>query len=123
MMQITRVYSDENGDSRFEEISIPLNPSGDIGSLSEKYRAESVTFREVTPGYDYDFHTAPDRQFIILLDGEIEIETSLGEKRRFGAGEILLMEDVTGKGHKTRNLQKIRRKSIFIVLPEDLQIP
>ncbi len=123
MMQITRVYSDENGDSRFEEISIPLNPSGDIGSLSEKYRAESVTFREVTPGYDYDFHTAPDRQFIILLDGEIEIETSLGERRRFGAGEILLMEDVTGKGHKTRNLQKIRRKSIFIVLPEDLQIP
>ena len=123
MMQITRVYSDENGDSRFEEISIPLNPSGDIGSLSEKYRAESVAFREVTPGYDYDFHTAPDRQFIILLDGEIEIETSLGERRRFGAGEILLMEDVTGKGHKTRNLQKIRRKSIFIVLPEDLQIP
>lgn len=122
-MQITRVYSDENGDSRFEEISIPLSHSGDIGFLSENYRAESVTFREVTPGYDYDFHTAPDRQFIILLDGEIEIETSLGEKRPFGAGEILLMEDITGKGHKTRNLQKIRRKSIFIVLPEDLQIP
>src|SRR5690625_4939290 len=118
MMQITWVYSDENGDSRFEEISIPLNPSGDIGLLSEKYWAEWVT-----PRYDYDFHAAPDRQFIILLDGEIEIETSLGEKRRFGAGEILLMEDVTGKGHKTRNLQKIRRKSIFIVLPEDLQIP
>src|SRR5690625_3516739 len=123
MMQITRVYSDDNGDSRFEEISIPLNPSGDIGALSERYTHECVTFRGETPGYDYDFHTAPDRQFIILLDGETEIEAPPGEKRRFGAGEILLMEDVTGKGHKTRNLQKIRRKSIFIVLPEDLQIP
>src|SRR5690625_1588292 len=87
MKLISRVSSHENGDNRFEDISYPLSPPVDIGSLSEKYRAEPVTFREVTPGYDYDFHTAPDRQFIILLDGEIEIETSLGEKRRFGAGE------------------------------------
>ena len=122
-MKVTRVYSDENGDSRFEVISIPLNDSGEIGRLSEKYSADYINFREVTPGYDFDFHTAPNRQFIILLDGEIEIETSLGDKRRFGAGEILLMEDTTGKGHRTRNIQKIRRKSIFIVIPEDQPVP
>lgn len=122
-MKVTRVYSDKNGDSQFEEISIPLNDSGEIGLLSEKYKAEHISFREVIPEYDFDFHTAPNRQFIVLLDGEIEIETSLGDKRRFGAGEILLMEDTTGKGHKTRNIQKIRRKSIFIVIPESLSFP
>jgi hypothetical protein len=52
-----------------------------------------------------------------LLDGEIEIETSLGEKRIFKGGNILLVEDTTGRGHKTRNLQPFKRKSIFITLP------
>jgi hypothetical protein len=94
-----------------------LEPGGDIGLLSPAYPVKEIIFREVLPTYDYDFHTAPQMQYIILLDGEIEIETSLGDKRTFGAGEVLLMEDTTGKGHKTRNLQPIKRKSVFITLP------
>jgi hypothetical protein len=86
--------------------------------LSESIRAKAVIFREVVPLYDYDFHTAPARQYIILLDGAIAIETSLGEKREFKAGDVLLVEDVTGKGHKTRNLHPFSRRSIFITLPE-----
>ena len=117
MFIITRVYSDSHGDSRLEDIQIPLKDHGSIGRLSAKFPADGVLFREVEPSYDYDFHTAPQRQFIILLDGEIEIETSLGEKRVFGAGDILLMEDVQGKGHRTRNLQAINRRSVFIPLP------
>ncbi len=113
---VTRVYADENGDSRFEMISKPLNPKGDIGFLSEPEAAETIVFRKVKPTYDYDFHTAPARQYIILLDGEIELETSLGEKRQFGAGDILLMEDTTGKGHKTRNLKPAVRSSVFVTL-------
>ncbi len=111
---ITKVYSDINGDSQFEEIRVPLNPAGTIGYLSEKYEVESLVFRKVLPAYDYNFHTAPARQFIILLDGKIEIETSLGEKRVFTGGDVLKMEDTTGKGHKTRNLEMIERKSVFI---------
>jgi hypothetical protein len=117
MFAITRVYSDSNGDSHFEEVSIPLQEAGSIGRLSATIPANGVIFREVEPTYDWNFHTAPQKQYIILLDGEIEIETSLGEKRNFKAGEVLLMEDTTGKGHKTRNLQPIKRKSIFITLP------
>ena len=119
MFRITRIYTDNNGDSHFGDISIPLKEEGQIGSLSDMMPARGVIFREVEPGYDWSFHTAPQKQYIILLDGEIEIETSLGDKRRFGAGEILLVEDTTGKGHKTRNLQAIRRKSVFIVLEEE----
>ncbi|MCW3089957.1 MAG: hypothetical protein JWP81_1026 [Ferruginibacter sp.] len=117
MFPITRVYSDSNGDSHFEEIEIPLNEAGSIGRLSEVLPANGVVFREVEPSYDWNFHTAPQKQYIILLDGEIEIETSLGDKRIFKAGEVLLVEDVNGKGHKTRNLQPIKRKSVFITLP------
>ena len=117
MFQATRIYSDSNGDSHFENVQIPLIEAGNIGRLSQELPAKGIVFREVAPSYDWNFHTTPQKQYIILLDGEIEIETSLGDKRTFKGGEILLVEDTTGKGHKTRNLQAIRRKSIFVTLP------
>ena len=117
MFSITRIYSDSNGDSHFEDVEIELTENGSVGKLSDVLPAKGIIFREVEPSYDWDFHTAPQKQFIILLDGEIEIETSLGVKRRFGAGEILLVEDTEGKGHKTKNIYPLKRKSIFITLP------
>jgi quercetin dioxygenase-like cupin family protein len=96
---------------------MPLQDMGMIGSLSDPIDVKSIVFREVEPSYDWDFHPAPQRQYIVLLDGEIEIETSLQEKRIFKGGDILLVEDVSGKGHKTKNLKAIKRKSIFITLP------
>jgi hypothetical protein len=116
MFQITRVYSDINGDTHFEDIEIPLTQAGNVGQLSDVLPATGIIFREVEPSYDWNFHPAPQKQYIVLLDGEIEIETSLGEKRIFTAGEVLLVEDTTGKGHKTRNLRPEKRKSIFVTL-------
>ena len=116
MIRITRVYSDNNGESHFENIEMPLKSDGEIGFLSDNIPVKEIIFRKVKSGYDYDFHNAPQKQYIILLDGDIEIETSMGEKRTFKGGDILLMEDTQGKGHKTRNIQNIERKSIFITL-------
>jgi len=117
MFQYTRIYSDANGDSFFEDVQVPLNDSGEIGRLSPTLPATGLIFREVAPTYDYDFHNAPQKQFIVLLDGAIEIETSLGEKRVFSAGDILLVEDTEGKGHKTKNLLPVKRRSLFITVP------
>jgi len=50
------------------------------------------------------------------LDGGVEIETSLGDKRKFLTGEILLVEDTAGKGHRTKNLEKKERTSLFIYI-------
>lgn len=116
MFPVTRVYSDTAGDSHFEDIAIPLNDNGKIGFLSNAQEAGTVIFRKVTEQYNYDFHTAPARQYIILLDGIIEIETSLGTKRQFKTGEVLLVEDITGKGHRTKNISTAIRSSIFITL-------
>lgn len=117
MFQVTRLYSDINGDSRFEEIFIPLNDAGEIGKLSEGLPVTSIIFREVEATYDYDFHNAPQKQYLILIDGGIEIETSLGEKRKFTPGDVLLLEDVDGKGHRTKNLEQKVRRSVFITVP------
>lgn len=117
MFPVTRLYSDSNGDTRFENITIPLNAAGEIGRLSEGLPVKSIIFREVEASYDYDFHNAPQKQYLILIDGGIEIETSLGEKREFKTGDVLLLEDTEGKGHRTKNLEQRTRRSVFITLP------
>ena len=118
-MKVTRIYSDDFGDSAFEDIEIELKDAGEIGKLSNSFPVKEIIFRETGGDYDYNFHNAPQRQFIVLLDGKIGIETSKGEKRSFGAGEILLVEDTEGKGHKTKSLDGKRRRSIFISVGEN----
>lgn len=112
-MKITRIFSDDNGESHFEDIEIPLINQGEIGFLSDEIKVGKMQFRKVSADYDYDFHHAPQKQYIILLDGGVEIETSLGEIRQFQTREILLVEDISGKGHKTKNLEKKERTSVF----------
>ncbi|MHC0443444.1 hypothetical protein [Flavobacterium sp. 3-210] len=116
MFKITKILSDENGDSYFEDFYIPLKDAGKIGSLSEGEKVSALIFREVESTYDNDFHNPPTRQYIVLLDGGIEVETSLGDKRIFESGEVLLAENVNGKGHKTKNLENKTRRSLFILI-------
>lgn len=115
-MKITRVYADAAGDSHFGEIDIPLKDNGNIGRLSERHSVKSIIFRENDADYDYDWHCAPQRQYIVLLDGEIELEASDGEKRNFRGGDILLVEDVSGRGHRTRTVNNKPRRSLFVIL-------
>ncbi len=117
-MVYTKIYADRTGESHFEDVSVLLHDHGVVGFLSALESVSWIQFRENKEDYSWDFHTAPDRQFIILLDGEIEIETSDGVVRRFKGGEILLVEDVSGKGHRTRNITKQVRKSLFIKISD-----
>lgn len=115
-MKVTRLYTGEDEHSYFEDIEIPLTDAGVIGRLSSKINSTGIIFRETDGDYDYNFHNAPQRQYIILLDGEIEIETSKGEKKKFKGGDILLAEDTTGKGHKSKSIDGKTRRSIFVTL-------
>ncbi len=121
-MRLTRLYADGEGDSRFEDIEIALRSAGEIGRLSSALPAESLIFRETGGDYNYDFHHAPARQLIVLLDGIIEIETSLGERRSFSAGDLLLVEDTEGKGHRTKSVDGNLRRSLFITLEDGYEL-
>lgn len=117
-MKVTRIYADPGGESHFEELEIELHDAGEIDRLSAAHPVEQLVFRQNPPDYDYDWHCAPRRQYIALLDGAIEIEVSSGETRRFEPGEVLLVEDTSGRGHRTRNVEKRVRHSLFIPLTE-----
>ena len=115
-MTVVRLYTGADGRSHFEDIRIPLKDAGKIGFLSERIKATGIVFRETGGDYDYDFHTAPRRQYVVNLEGEVEIEVGDGTRRILRSGEILLAEDTTGQGHISRAVAGKPRKSLFITL-------
>jgi hypothetical protein len=46
----------------------------------------------------------------------MEVEVGDGTKRRFGSGDVLVAEDLTGKGHITRGVGQQPRVSLAVPL-------
>ena len=115
-MKIVRIYTGSDNRSHFEDIEVPLKDAGKVGFLSDRVKATGIVFRETGGDYDYDFHTAPRRQYVVNLEGEVEIEVGDGSKRILRSGDILLAEDTTGQGHISRAVAGKPRKSLFITL-------
>jgi hypothetical protein len=115
-MKIVRVYTGADNKSHFEDTEVPLKSGGKAGSLSDLVKATGVIFRETGGDYNFDFHNAPRRQYVVNLEGEVEIEVGDGTKRILRTGDILLAEDTTGQGHISRAVGGKPRKSLFITL-------
>jgi len=115
-MKITRIYADEKGESHFEDMKIELRETSNIGRLSKELNATGLFLRETPADFKYSWHTVPERLCIITLSGESEIEVSDGEIRQFKAGDVLIAEDTTGKGHISRSISQTSRQTIVITL-------
>ncbi len=93
--------NDEDGNSYFQDRSEPLEPST-VGFTSAPLSSEHIFFGKASEVQDW--HTAPQRLFIIVLSGTMQVESSVGEVRNFLPGQVVLFEDLKGKGHRTCSL-------------------
>ena len=115
-MKIHHLYTDEKGESHFEDMEIEYVETTPSGRFSKCLPATGIIFREVQPTYDLDWHNAPRRQYIINLDNGVQLTASNGEARVIGAGEVILVEDTTGKGHLSKAVNERLRHCIFVTL-------
>jgi hypothetical protein len=99
MIRCIRLWTDDVGNSVFEEgsIDLPMGERGDI--LSEIVGASTISFRETEAGGAFAWHDAPARQFVITLSGTLDFVTRSGAHFTINPGDILLAEDTTGSGH------------------------
>lgn len=102
-----RLFSDEDGETRFKEVEMPMTaiqyaPPALAVLLSESIPATRVSWFRFPSDWNNAAHPSPRRQLFVVLAGEVEGWTSKGDKRRFRAGDCLLMEDTVGKGHGAR---------------------
>jgi hypothetical protein len=86
-----RLYPGDDGQSHFEELDNPFGPS-------ERALVKEIRLRTSKPGNVYRGN-ALFRHYDITLSGGMEIEIGDGSIRRFGPGDVLFAEDLTGQGH------------------------
>ncbi len=80
------------------------------------WNAPPLAMLRQLPGHFTNFHTAPQRQYVITLEGQIEVGLGDGAKRLFGPGDLILAEDTTGQGHTTRVVGEKPRISVWVPL-------
>jgi uncharacterized cupin superfamily protein len=115
-MKFVHLCTGADGESHFRDVEVEMKGAGNRGQRSELMKATGIFFSVTGADYDLDWHNAPRRQFVITLEGEVEITASDGMKRRFGPGDIMLADDMTGRGHISRAVNNRPRKAIFVTL-------
>src|SRR5262245_7790444 len=113
-MRIHNLYTDSQGESHFRDLAVEWVEETRGGKLSKRLPATGISVRELPPTYDLDWHPAPSRQYIINLDAGVQITASDGEARTIEAGEVILVEDTTGKGHLSKAVEGKIRHCIFV---------
>ena len=112
---ITRLFTGSDGLTHAEDIRMKL--SGDPqNQASEMLKASGAEIHRYPPGHVNDWHVAPRRQLVITVSGKGEIEVAGGKRIPVGLGHILLVEDLTGKGHITRVIGNEDRVTIQVPL-------
>jgi hypothetical protein len=109
--RLIHVYSTQDGESHLERIEIS-NEAGEVPVTGMTARAYA---RNVSNSAEW--HTAPRKQFAINMTGSLEVEISDGSRHEIGQGDLVYLEDITGKGHVTRVLTPVT--NLFIHVPQD----
>ena len=122
-MRYTRIWSDGEGESHFEDVEISMSsadyaPPAPPLDLSAAMAAQQVLFFEFPAGWFGDWHASPRRQLYFNLGGALEVEVSDGETRRLDPGDIVLTEDLDGRGHTTRVIGDGPSVGAFVHLDE-----
>ena len=122
-MEYVRLYADAAGESHFEDraatlATVDFAPPAPPLDVSTPEAASRVLFLSAPVGWAGEWHPVPRRQWMLYLAGEIEVEASDGEARRFGPGSATLIEDTTGKGHRSRVVGDAAALLAVVQLPD-----
>jgi len=93
-----RIYTGNDGQSHLEEMAAPEEAIHRIPTKP----GEDLVFRTSTVNSFSDWHNPSRRQYLFVLDGQMEVSVKDGTTMLFNAGDVLLAEDMTGQGHVTK---------------------
>ena len=103
-----RVYTDEKGETHFADLSAELlpqdfaPPAGPL-NVAQWMQTTDCYFVAAEPDWAGGTpHPSPQRQIFCVLRGCCVVTVSDGESRRAGPGDVILLDDTSGKGHSSR---------------------
>ena len=90
MLRAFKFFTGPDNASHVQEGSLDLSARTDV---------VAIHFQESPAHSSYDWHTAPEQQYVITLTGTLEFITRDGEKFVMRPGDVLIADDTIGSGH------------------------
>ena len=112
-MKVVRIYTGADNQTHFQDLDVET-----FATLATKVGEGAIRLNQGTAKSFSDFHNAPRRQYVVITSGMMEVEIADGTKRQFVPGDVLVAEDLTGKGHITRGIGEDPRISLAVPLGE-----
>ena len=95
---LVRIYTGSDKQSHFEDLDMPTQ---DVHRVKTK-PGEDLVFRTTAGDRVAEWHNPTRRQYLIVVQGKMEVSIADGTTRQFQAGDVLLAEDMSGQGHLTK---------------------
>jgi mannose-6-phosphate isomerase-like protein (cupin superfamily) len=108
------LYTGTDGQAYVKNIEVAARPSGVVDLLPNS----GIEIHRTQPGFSIGWHVERRRQYVITLSGRGEIDIAEGKKIILTPGTILLVENTTGKGHKTRVLGNQPWVALWVTLKD-----
>lgn len=112
-----RIYKASDDRSYFREFPELLPAPG--SGVSSAREIVGLWFASIPKGFFIDWHPEIVNQLVVVLKGEISIESGggAGQTEHFKLGDVLLAEDRTGEGHVDRVLSDLH--VMVLVIADD----
>ena len=120
--KFVRLYSDELGDSHFDDQSLAMTltqlapPAAPLPVSARQDAAGFVVIQLPVAWGGDEPHPSPSRRMVYCLSGSFRITATDGETRSFGPGDAILLADTTGKGHATEVTSSVPVNCVMIAL-------
>src|SRR2546428_140020 len=100
------------------------------GTIKESERTDVVAihFKESRPHASFDWHTAPEAQYVLTLSGTLEFTTRDGETFVLRSGDVLVAPDDIGRPQhecltiSRRELERARKREDVLGLGRGVPI-
>lgn len=117
------LYTDIDGRARFRDEPLPLAEGSPAARLSALVPSGGCQFRRSPAGFRSDFHCTTTPQWLVVLQGRMEIGLQDGSTRVFGPGECFYSNDTLPPGarfdpalhgHRSRALDNAPLVTLFV---------
>ena len=107
MMHAFKLGTGPNNASHVVEGTVGLDARTDV---------VAVHFKESLPHSSFDWHDAPETQYVLTLSGTLEFTTRDGETFVLAPGDVLVAADTAGSGHRWRLIDDQPWRRCYVVL-------
>lgn len=122
-LTLATLYTDVQGFARFRDDPVPLAEGTPAARLSALMASGGCQFRQSPVGFASGFHCTTTPQWLVVLQGRMEIGLRDGSARVFGPGQCFYSNDTLPPGqafdpalhgHRSRQLGDAPLVTLFV---------